>query len=37
MIHTYPLDPDGDSLNLIAARKIFPNILVPDDGDVVDF
>ncbi len=37
LIHTNPLDLDGDSLNLIAARKIFPNILVPDDGDVVDF
>ena len=37
LVHTNPLDLDGDSLNLMSARKIFPKIHVPDDGDVMEF
>jgi ribonuclease BN (tRNA processing enzyme) len=37
LVHTNPLDIDGDTLNLIGARKIFPRISIPDDGDVMDF
>jgi ribonuclease BN (tRNA processing enzyme) len=37
LVHTNPMDLEGDALNLNAARRVFPKILIPDDGDVIDF
>jgi ribonuclease BN (tRNA processing enzyme) len=36
LVHTNPLDVDLDLLNWSAARRIFPRIIVPDDGDSLD-
>jgi ribonuclease BN (tRNA processing enzyme) len=37
LVHTNPLDVDLDLLDLTAGRRIFPRIIVPDDGESIDF
>ncbi len=37
LVHTNPLDLDLTMLNMAAARKIFANIVIPNDGDTLEF
>lgn len=37
LVHTNPLDLELKSLHITAARKTFANIVLPNDGDVLEF
>jgi hypothetical protein len=37
LVHTNPLDLELKMLDLAAARKIFAPIVIPDDGDIIEF